>query len=407
MPPAEEVEKIMASARGFVGEETEGQVGMPERAAPDAETREAEGLELISTYYRHMRKRKLLSPQEEETLGGELQRARDRVGAGLSALVDLMSGSGRTSARSVRPLTAPSVPKGRRTRRRFENLPTVETLIALAKRHDPAEIRPILQALDEHPRRETLKIREDLRGGLAQMDAIKETLVLSNLRLVASTAKRYLGSGLPLLDLVQEGNIGLMRAAEKFDPEKGCRFSTYATWWIQQKIRRAIDEQGRTVRLPVYRIMLQRRVQRIKHDLTQELGRRPDFAEVARRGGITEDQLDSLNATAQEALALQDPLGEDGEIGDLLPDAGAPSPEEQAERREFREQVLGLLEILTPRDRELMRMRYGIGYAQEHTLEEVGERFGITRERVRQVEAHALRKLKGIAPQRMKALLSC
>ena len=337
-----------------------------------------EGQALASLYFRRVHQRELLTPSQERALGKQLTAARDRLTTALRSLIQLM---GKTELMAGNPFP-------------------VETVALWVSDPDLQGLQQLLNRLEQDAKRATAAIRRDLRAGLGKIQTLREHLVLSNLRLVASLARRYMGNGLLFLDLVQEGNLGLIRAAEKFDPSKGCRFSTYATWWVTQKIRRAIIEQGPTIRIPVHRAVLSRKIHKIQHELTRELGRKPLPDEIAERGGISTEQLDFLDTAAREVVALQDPIGQDdGELQDLVADVSLPPPDEGIRRREVREEISGLLAILPDRDQQVIRMRYGIGLEREHTLEEVGRTFGITRERVRQLEARALQMLREATPR--------
>jgi RNA polymerase primary sigma factor len=270
-----------------------------------------------------------------------------------------------------------------------------------------AELRKRSRAIEAElglaPKR-AVAVMRDLDAGEFEVRHAKKALMEANLRLVVSIAKRYLNHDMPLLDLIQEGNIGLMKAVDRFKYRRGFKFSTYATWWIRQAITRAIADHARTIRIPVHMIETLNRLSRINRGLFQELGREPTPEEIAKRSGLPLRKVRLILESSKKPLSLETPIGEDSDLGDFLEDKRTPSPSDSLLTQDLSQQVERALSSLSAKEAEILRLRFGIGEEGEHTLEEVGQRFDVTRERIRQIEAKALRKLR--SPLRGRGLRS-
>ena len=289
----------------------------------------------------------------------------------------------------------------------IEQLDSAEDMVAALTEANVVVDDPVRMYLKEIGRVPLLESEEEheLAKRMAEGDEnAKKRLVEANLRLVVSIAKRYVGKGMFFLDLIQEGNLGLIKAVDKFDYEKGYKFSTYATWWIRQAITRAIADQARTIRIPVHMVETIHKVSRASRQLLQENGREPTAEEIAKVLNMSPEKVREIMKVAQDPVSLETPIGEeeDSHLGDFIPDEDSPAPAEAAAQAMLREQLIEVLRTLTPREEQVLTLRFGLEDGRPRTLEEVGKVFNITRERIRQIEAKALRKLRH--PSRSKRL---
>jgi RNA polymerase primary sigma factor len=286
------------------------------------------------------------------------------------------------------------------------NLPKEEVLLLIAKIRETQDSIDVIENKTTMSLKEMKKIYKEIDNSLRKSEDAKNELIKANLRLVVSIAKKYTNRGLQFLDLIQEGNIGLMKAVDKFEYQRGYKFSTYATWWIRQAITRAIADQARTIRIPVHMIETINKLIKISRTLVQEQGREPKAEEIAERMGFPLEKVRKVLKIAKEPISLETPIGEeeDSHLGDFIEDKKIMSPAEAVTKFDLSQQTRKIMTTLTPREEKVLRKRFGVGEKADHTLEEVGKEFNVTRERIRQIEAKALRKLRH--PRRRKVLES-
>ncbi len=374
---------------GVIGRNDTQRAAQEEQSAPAMRTSHgASPFLLESLYFRSFGQRELLTREEEVAVAKQVDQGTRRIRVALRHVLKILARSKHTPALSdsVKNLQLIKQLSGLSAKA----LDDVEqTLLAILK----PPVRTMKPAATTGKRLKVLL--DEIRSARVVLERGKDELVRRNLRLVVDVAKHYTGRGLALLDLVQEGNIGLMKAAERYQYRKGFKFSTYATWWIRQGITRAIADQSRTIRIPVHQTEASHRIVRVTRRLGQQFGRPARIEEIAHVLRMRPDRLHDTVQAFQEPVALETPIG-DGEtqFGDMIPDQLAVPPDAHVHRTEMTTQLDRILGILTPREQTVIRLRFGIGYEEARTLEQVGQNLSVTRERIRQIEAKALKKLK-------------
>ncbi|HSA85120.1 MAG TPA: sigma-70 family RNA polymerase sigma factor [Nitrospira sp.] len=374
---------------GMIGRVEAGESGPEEKAPPVMRTsRGASPFLLEALYFRSFGERGLLTREEETAIAKRVDHGTRRIRTALHQAVRALFKCKRTAAlvESVKVLQMV---------KRLSGLSA--TALDNAEKALCAAIDPI--DVDSRPAASTVKTLkaslDEIRAARVILEQGKDELVRCNLRLVVDVAKHYTGRGLTLLDLVQEGNIGLMKAAERYQYRKGFKFSTYATWWIRQGITRALADQSRTIRIPVHQTEASHRILRVMRRLGQQFGRPARLEEIAHVLRMRPERLRETVLAFQEPMALETPIGDgDTQFGDMIPDQQAVPPDAHVHRSELTEQLDRILSTLTPREQTVIRLRFGIGYDEASTLEQVGQSLSVTRERIRQIEAKALKKLK-------------
>jgi len=343
---------------------------------------------LESLYFRSFGERELLTREEEITIAKQIDHGTRRIRVALREAVQVLARATRT----------PALPESVETLRLVKRLSGLSaTALDDAERALLAVLKPPTRAMKPAAAtgKQLQKLLDEIRSARVVLERGKDELVRCNLRLVVDVAKRYTGRGLALLDLVQEGNIGLMKAAERYQHRKGFKFSTYATWWIRQGITRAIADQSRTIRIPVHQTEASHRILRVSRRLGQQFGRTARLEEIANVLRMRPERLHETMQAFQEPVALETPLGDgDTQFGEMIPDQLAVPPDAHVHRTEMTTQLDRILSTLTPREQTVIRLRFGIGHEEGRTLEEVGQNLSVTRERIRQIEAKALKKLK-------------
>jgi RNA polymerase primary sigma factor len=343
---------------------------------------------LESLYFRSFGQKELLTREEEVTVAKEVDRGTRRIRVALHQAVQILARSKRTPALSESVKTLQLV-------KRLSGLSA--TALDDAEQVLLAVLKPPIRAMKPavSTGKQLKDLLDEIRSARVVLERGKDELVRRNLRLVVDVAKRYTGRGLALLDLVQEGNIGLMKAAERYQYRKGFKFSTYATWWIRQGITRAIADQSRTIRIPVHQTEASHRILRVSRLLGQQFGRPARLEEIANTLRMRPERLHETMQAFQEPVALETPIGDgDTQFGEMIPDQLAVPPDAHVHKTEMTTQLDRILGILTPREQTVIRLRFGIGHDEARTLEQVGQNLSVTRERIRQIEAKALKKLK-------------